>query len=108
MRLAAELGGTISAEHGVGVTKARHLGLVRSREELYLLQHLKEAVDPAFLMNPGVILPRADVLRHPARRPRPRRTTIRVAAASLRLSPDLLPCPTWAQCEPTDADDHPG
>jgi FAD/FMN-containing dehydrogenase len=62
LRLAAELGGTISAEHGVGVTKARHLGLVRSPEELCLLRHLKEAVDPAGLMNPGVILPRADVL----------------------------------------------
>ena len=31
LELAAELGGTISAEHGVGVAKAAHLGLVRER-----------------------------------------------------------------------------
>jgi FAD/FMN-containing dehydrogenase len=55
LRLAADLGGTISAEHGVGVSKARHLGLVRSREELELLRALKDAVDPTGTMNPGVV-----------------------------------------------------
>jgi FAD/FMN-containing dehydrogenase len=58
LRLAAELGGTVSAEHGVGVSKARHLGLVRSSEELELMQALKTAVDPAGVMNPGVIFQR--------------------------------------------------
>ena len=32
LRLAAELGGTISAEHGVGVAKARWIGLTRARD----------------------------------------------------------------------------
>ena len=32
LRLAAACGGTISAEHGVGVAKARWLGLVRAGE----------------------------------------------------------------------------
>lgn len=57
LRLAAELGGTVSAEHGVGVSKARHLGLVRSPEEIAVLTAIKDAVDPAGTMNPGVILP---------------------------------------------------
>jgi FAD/FMN-containing dehydrogenase len=57
LRLAAELGGTVSAEHGVGVSKTRHLGLVRSPEELALMQELKSAVDPTGVMNPGVVLP---------------------------------------------------
>lgn len=56
LRLAAELGGTISAEHGVGTSKARHLDLIRSPEEIGLLMRLKEAVDPLGIMNPGVVL----------------------------------------------------
>jgi len=55
LRLATDLGGTISAEHGVGVSKAKHLGLVRSEPELALLRALKEAVDPAGRMNPGAV-----------------------------------------------------
>jgi len=59
LRLAAELGGTVSAEHGVGVSKTHHLGLVRSPEELDLLRAIKSAVDPAGTMNPGVVFPAA-------------------------------------------------
>jgi FAD/FMN-containing dehydrogenase len=55
LRLATRLGGTVSAEHGVGVSKAKHLGLVRSSAELTLLRALKDAVDPAGLMNPGAV-----------------------------------------------------
>jgi FAD/FMN-containing dehydrogenase len=58
LRLATGLGGTVSAEHGVGISKARHLGLARSPEELALLRSLKDALDPRGLMNPGVVLPR--------------------------------------------------
>jgi FAD/FMN-containing dehydrogenase len=59
LSLAADLGGTVSAEHGVGVSKARHLGLVRSPEELDLLRAIKTAIDPAGTMNPGVVFERA-------------------------------------------------
>lgn len=62
LRLAAELGGTVSAEHGVGVSKAHHLGLVRSPEELDLLRAIKTAFDPAGTMNPGVVFPGAVAL----------------------------------------------
>lgn len=57
LRLAASLDGTISAEHGVGISKARHLGLIRSSEEIALLRAVKSALDPTGLMNPGVVLP---------------------------------------------------
>jgi len=60
--LAARFGGTISAEHGVGVSKAKHLGLVRSSPELALLSALKDAVDPAGLMNPGAVFAPAEAL----------------------------------------------
>jgi FAD/FMN-containing dehydrogenase len=59
LRLAAELGGTVSAEHGVGVSNAHHLELVRSAAELQLLRTIKTALDPTGTMNPGVVLPTA-------------------------------------------------
>ena len=68
LRLATSLGGTVSAEHGVGVSKARHLGLVRSPEELDLLRALKTAVDPEGRMNPGVALPAVSHMGTPSRR----------------------------------------
>ena len=55
LHLAAGLGGTVSAEHGVGISKAKHLGLVRSDTELELLRTLKDAIDPAGRLNPGVV-----------------------------------------------------
>jgi FAD/FMN-containing dehydrogenase len=57
LRLVAELGGTISAEHGVGVAKARWLRLVRGDAELAAMAAVKRALDPAGVMNPGVVLP---------------------------------------------------
>ena len=56
LELAAELGGTISAEHGVGVAKAAHLGLVRSPEEIEAMRAVKRALDPDGLLNPGAVL----------------------------------------------------
>lgn len=56
LRLAAEHGGTVSAEHGVGVSKAHYLDLVCSPEELTILRELKNAFDPGGIMNPGVVL----------------------------------------------------
>jgi FAD/FMN-containing dehydrogenase len=57
LRLAADCGGTISAEHGVGVAKARLLGLVRSPGELAAMAAVKRALDPDGLLNPGAVLP---------------------------------------------------
>jgi D-lactate dehydrogenase (cytochrome) len=56
---AAALGGSFSAEHGVGVLKVRELERYESRAALALMRTLKRALDPDGLMNPGKML-RAD------------------------------------------------
>jgi len=56
LELAAACGGTISAEHGVGVAKAAHLGLVRDAGELRAMGAIKHALDPGGLLNPGAVL----------------------------------------------------
>ncbi len=50
------LGGSISAEHGVGLTKREWLPLCRSDEELALMERLKAALDPAGILNPGKVV----------------------------------------------------
>ncbi len=56
LRLVAEHGGTISAEHGVGVAKARWLHLTRSPGEIAAMRAIKAALDPGGLLNPGAVL----------------------------------------------------
>ena len=56
LRLVAGLGGTISAEHGVGRAKAKWLGLSRSDAEMAAMRGIKTALDPHRIMNPGVLL----------------------------------------------------
>lgn len=57
LRLVASYGGSISAEHGVGRAKQAWLGLSRSAEEIAMMRAIKDALDPAGLLNPGVLLP---------------------------------------------------
>jgi FAD/FMN-containing dehydrogenase len=56
LRLVAELGGTISAEHGVGVAKTKYLSLCRSEGEIEAMRRLKAALDPGGILAPGRIL----------------------------------------------------
>ncbi|CRK56168.1 FAD dependent oxidoreductase [Alloactinosynnema sp. L-07] len=58
LRAAAAHGGTISAEHGVGVAKAAWLSLTRSPAERDLYAAIKHAWDPRGVLNPGVLIPR--------------------------------------------------
>lgn len=57
LRLVAARHGSISSEHGVGRAKARWLSLSRSPEEIATLRRIKSALDPAGVLNPGVLLP---------------------------------------------------
>ena len=57
LRLVAEIGGSISAEHGVGVAKRRWLGLTRSAAEIETMRELKRTLDPHGILNPGAVLP---------------------------------------------------
>ncbi len=54
--LAAELGGSFSAEHGVGILKAGELARYESPVALALMRTLKRALDPRGIMNPGKLL----------------------------------------------------
>ena len=51
-----DLGGTISAEHGIGLQKRGYLGLSRTPQEVALMRALKAALDPSGLLNPGKVL----------------------------------------------------
>jgi FAD/FMN-containing dehydrogenase len=51
-----DLGGTISAEHGIGRLKRDLLPTVKSPVELDLMRRLKAALDPNGIMNPGKVL----------------------------------------------------
>jgi FAD/FMN-containing dehydrogenase len=49
------LGGSISAEHGIGTLKARWLDLARTPAERSLFTRIRSALDPAGTLNPNVL-----------------------------------------------------
>ena len=57
LRLVAERGGSISAEHGIGTAKKAFLSLSRSPAEIAAFRAIKSALDPAGILNPNVLLP---------------------------------------------------
>jgi FAD/FMN-containing dehydrogenase len=59
LELVRACGGTISAEHGVGVAKARWLERARGAGEVTAMRAIKHALDPQNLLNPGAVLPSA-------------------------------------------------
>jgi FAD/FMN-containing dehydrogenase len=55
--IVATFGGSISAEHGLGVAKRVAAAAYKPPVELDLMRAIKVALDPAGLMNPGKVLP---------------------------------------------------
>ena len=53
--IALALGGSISAEHGVGLTKLKEIARVTPPVQLELMRTIKKTLDPDGLMNPGKI-----------------------------------------------------
>lgn len=49
-------GGSISAEHGIGLEKKAYLAWCRSPEEIELMRRLKRLLDPQQILNPGRVL----------------------------------------------------
>jgi len=49
----ARHGGSISAEHGIGLVKKAYLSSTRSAEEIDLMRGIRTAFDPLGIMNPG-------------------------------------------------------
>jgi FAD/FMN-containing dehydrogenase len=55
-QLVHELGGSISAEHGIGQLKRDELLHYKSPVEMAMMRAVKQALDPQGLMNPGKVL----------------------------------------------------
>ncbi len=53
--LTIRLGGTLSGEHGVGITKAPYLGMEIDSLGIDVMKRIKECFDPKGLLNPGKI-----------------------------------------------------
>jgi FAD/FMN-containing dehydrogenase len=54
--LVAEMGGSFSAEHGVGRSKRSYLEKYRAGAEIDLMRRLKKALDPQNTLNPGKVI----------------------------------------------------
>jgi FAD/FMN-containing dehydrogenase len=54
--LVTQLGGSISAEHGIGRLKRAELPLVKGAVELDMMRRIKAALDPNGILNPGKLL----------------------------------------------------
>lgn len=52
----AQIKGSVSAEHGIGVEKKPYLSISRSEPEIMLMRTLKAALDPSGTLNPGKII----------------------------------------------------
>ncbi|HEH5120292.1 TPA: FAD-binding protein [Campylobacter coli] len=51
-KLTVELGGTLSGEHGIGLSKAPFMKLAFSDAEMNLMRNIKKAFDPNNILNP--------------------------------------------------------
>lgn len=52
-----KLGGTISGEHGVGLTKKQYLDMELPEENIEIMKAIKKIFDPRGILNPGKIFP---------------------------------------------------
>ncbi|CAB1060033.1 FAD/FMN-containing dehydrogenase [Olavius sp. associated proteobacterium Delta 1] len=53
--MTAELGGTISGEHGIGHKRRDYMNLVMSEAHLDMMRKIKRALDPKNILNPGKV-----------------------------------------------------
>jgi FAD/FMN-containing dehydrogenase len=53
--ISVAMGGSITAEHGVGTSYRKRLARTKNGAELTLMKGIKQLLDPAGLMNPGKI-----------------------------------------------------
>jgi FAD/FMN-containing dehydrogenase len=52
------LGGSFSAEHGIGLSKLSSMERRKDRVSLDVMRQIKNAIDPEDIMNPGKVLPK--------------------------------------------------
>lgn len=60
-RQAVSLGGTVSAEHGLGKRKRALLGIMFSRAEIAAMRAVKNRLDPRWRLSPGTLFPDPNV-----------------------------------------------
>ncbi|MBW1997440.1 MAG: FAD-binding protein [Deltaproteobacteria bacterium] len=65
LRICADAGGTISGEHGVGLEKLRETRFIFSEQDLEFERKIKNAIDPAGILNPGKMIPSPGVAGKP-------------------------------------------
>ena len=56
-RAALDLGGTMSGEHGIGLTKAPYITMELSPPQIAAMKAIKKALDPNNILNPGKMFP---------------------------------------------------
>jgi FAD/FMN-containing dehydrogenase len=56
LSLTVEMGGTVSAEHGIGAAKVGWLEKDRGAADVAAMRAIKRALDPGWILNPGVLL----------------------------------------------------
>ena len=61
LKICAEVGGTISGEHGIGVEKLKEMPFVFSEGDLDAMRNVKLAMDPDNIYNPGKVVPEPGV-----------------------------------------------
>ena len=57
LQVCAEVGGTITGEHGVGIEKQEEMALIFNEVDLRVMQKVREAWNPDQLFNPGKLFP---------------------------------------------------
>ncbi len=57
LEVCAEVGGTITGEHGVGIEKQEEMALIFSEVDLRIMQQVRGAWNPDQLFNPGKLFP---------------------------------------------------
>ncbi len=56
-KAAIELGGSITGEHGIGLTRREYLPMALDDVQIGLMKKMKESFDPEYILNPGKIFP---------------------------------------------------
>lgn len=59
LEMVIRLGGTISGEHGVGLSKSKYLRMELSEASIEAMKRIKASLDPKGVLNPGKIFPAA-------------------------------------------------
>src|SRR6056297_56089 len=53
---AIKLGGTVTAEHGTGKTRKKHMSMQYTEREMLIMENIKKAFDPKNILNPHTII----------------------------------------------------